>query len=256
MTRRDRAALQDPRARRAARPPSGDDPTRSTARSTRVDAHRPRPDLCRERRPALARGATATSAAFRWRLATATLGLHHSKGGSLMAIRKRGKGRWQVRVRPFPEITVPTKEAARDGRARPEAPLEARPPLPREAVTLGDELDGYSSERSRWAAGAGRSVRRSRSSTRLRPPLGAAPQRSDPEPSQGHGRGSHRRARSGRTDRRAQRTPVPEGVPAGRSVSRTAGRRRHLRDRADPRTSPLKARHSSSRTARDRLLAP
>ncbi|HZR93840.1 MAG TPA: hypothetical protein VFA44_15700 [Gaiellaceae bacterium] len=29
-----------------------------------------------------------------------------------MAIRKRGKGRWQVRVRPFPEVTVPTKEAA------------------------------------------------------------------------------------------------------------------------------------------------
>ena len=29
-----------------------------------------------------------------------------------MAIRKRGKGRWQVRVRPFPEVTVPTREAA------------------------------------------------------------------------------------------------------------------------------------------------
>ncbi len=26
-----------------------------------------------------------------------------------MAIRSRGKGRWQVRVRPFPEVTVPTK---------------------------------------------------------------------------------------------------------------------------------------------------
>ena len=29
-----------------------------------------------------------------------------------MAIRKRGPGRWQVRVRPFPEMTVPTKTAA------------------------------------------------------------------------------------------------------------------------------------------------
>lgn len=59
-----------------------------------------------------------------------------------MAIRKRGKGRWQVRVRPFPEITVPTKEAAETV----ELDLKLRAKLGhlyREKPTkLGDELDG------------------------------------------------------------------------------------------------------------------
>jgi integrase len=59
-----------------------------------------------------------------------------------MAIRKRGKGRWQVRVRPFPEITVPTREAAE----RLELDLKLRAKLGhvyREKPTrLGDELDG------------------------------------------------------------------------------------------------------------------
>lgn len=59
-----------------------------------------------------------------------------------MAIRKRGKGRWQVRVRPFPEITVPTKEAAETI----ELDLKLRVKLGhlyREKPTkLGDELDG------------------------------------------------------------------------------------------------------------------
>jgi integrase len=59
-----------------------------------------------------------------------------------MAIRKRGKGRWQVRVRPFPEVTVPTKEAAETG----ELDLKLRAKLGhlyRERPTrLGDELDG------------------------------------------------------------------------------------------------------------------
>lgn len=59
-----------------------------------------------------------------------------------MAIRKRGKGRWQVRVRPFPEVTVPTKEAAE----MVELDLKLRAKLGhlyREKPTrLGDELDG------------------------------------------------------------------------------------------------------------------
>jgi hypothetical protein len=59
-----------------------------------------------------------------------------------MAIRKRGKGRWQVRVRPFPEVTVPTKEAAETL----ELDLRLRAKLGhlyREKPTsLGDELDG------------------------------------------------------------------------------------------------------------------
>jgi integrase len=59
-----------------------------------------------------------------------------------MAIRKRGKGRWQVRVRPFPEITVPTRAAAETI----ELDLRLRAKLGhlyREKPTkLGDELDG------------------------------------------------------------------------------------------------------------------
>ena len=59
-----------------------------------------------------------------------------------MAIRKRGKGRWQVRVRPFPEVTVPTREAAETV----ELDLKLRAKLGhlyREKPTqLGDELDG------------------------------------------------------------------------------------------------------------------
>jgi integrase len=59
-----------------------------------------------------------------------------------MAIRRRGKGRWQVRVRPFPEITVPTREAAETI----ELDLKLRVKLGhlyREKPTkLGDELDG------------------------------------------------------------------------------------------------------------------
>jgi hypothetical protein len=59
-----------------------------------------------------------------------------------MAIRKRGKGRWQVRLRPFPEVTVPTKEAAETV----ELDLKLRAKLGhlyREKPTrLGDELDG------------------------------------------------------------------------------------------------------------------
>jgi integrase len=59
-----------------------------------------------------------------------------------MAIRKRGKGRWQVRVRPFPEVTVPTKEAAETV----ELDLKLRAKLGHlyreKPTTLGDELDG------------------------------------------------------------------------------------------------------------------
>jgi integrase len=59
-----------------------------------------------------------------------------------MAIRKRGQGRWQVRVRPFPEITVPTREAA----ATVELDLKLRLKLGHlyreKPTTLGAELDG------------------------------------------------------------------------------------------------------------------
>jgi integrase len=59
-----------------------------------------------------------------------------------MAIRKRGKGRWQVRVRPFPEVTVPTREAA----ATVELDLKLRLKLGHlyreKPTTLGAELDG------------------------------------------------------------------------------------------------------------------
>ena len=60
-----------------------------------------------------------------------------------MAIRKRGKGRWQVRVRPFPDMTVPTKEAAETV----ELDLKLRVKLGHlyreKPTTLGHELDGY-----------------------------------------------------------------------------------------------------------------
>ena len=60
-----------------------------------------------------------------------------------MAIRKRGKGHWQVRVRPFPEMTVPTREAAETV----ELDLKLRVKLGHlyreKPVTLGTELDGY-----------------------------------------------------------------------------------------------------------------
>lgn len=59
-----------------------------------------------------------------------------------MAIRQRGKGRWQVRVRPFPEITVATRQAAETI----ELDLKLRAKLGhlyREKPTkFGDELDG------------------------------------------------------------------------------------------------------------------
>src|SRR5690349_9636611 len=60
-----------------------------------------------------------------------------------MAIRRRGKGRWQVRVRPFPEVTVPTKVAAETL----ELDLKLRKKLghlyQEKALPLGAEVDGY-----------------------------------------------------------------------------------------------------------------
>lgn len=60
-----------------------------------------------------------------------------------MAIRKRGKSRWQVRVHPFPEITVPTREAAE----RIELDFKLRVKLGHlyreKPVSLGEALDGY-----------------------------------------------------------------------------------------------------------------
>jgi integrase len=60
-----------------------------------------------------------------------------------MAIRKRGKNRWQVRVRPFPDMTVPTREAAETI----ELDLKLRVKLGHlyreKPATLGSELDGY-----------------------------------------------------------------------------------------------------------------
>jgi integrase len=58
-----------------------------------------------------------------------------------MAIRSRGKGRWQVRVRPFPEVTVPTRTAAETV----ELDLKLRKKLghlyTEKPTTFGQELD-------------------------------------------------------------------------------------------------------------------
>ena len=59
-----------------------------------------------------------------------------------MAIRKRGKGRWQVRVRPFPEITVPTKEAAETVELDLKLRLKLGHLYREKPTKLGDELDG------------------------------------------------------------------------------------------------------------------
>lgn len=60
-----------------------------------------------------------------------------------MAIRKRGKGRWQVRVKGFPEVTLPTKDAAETF----ELDLKLRKKLghlyQEKPTTVGAELDGY-----------------------------------------------------------------------------------------------------------------
>ena len=65
-----------------------------------------------------------------------------------MAIRKRGRGHWQVRVRPFPDMTLPTKEAAETV----ELDLKLRVKLGHlyreKPVTLGQELDGYLARKS------------------------------------------------------------------------------------------------------------
>ncbi len=50
-----------------------------------------------------------------------------------MAIRKRGKGRWQVRVAAVPGGHSADEGSCRDGRARLEAAREARAPVPGEA---------------------------------------------------------------------------------------------------------------------------
>jgi integrase len=59
-----------------------------------------------------------------------------------MAIRKRGKGRWQVRVRPFPEMTLPTKEAAQTVELDLKLRLKLGPLYREKPTTLGEELDG------------------------------------------------------------------------------------------------------------------
>lgn len=59
-----------------------------------------------------------------------------------MAIRKRGKGRWQVRVRPFPEITVPTKEAAETVELDLKLRIKLGHLYRERPTSLGDELDG------------------------------------------------------------------------------------------------------------------
>lgn len=59
-----------------------------------------------------------------------------------MAIRKRGKGRWQVRVRPFPEMTLPTKEAAETVELDLKLRLKLGHLYREKPTTLGDELDG------------------------------------------------------------------------------------------------------------------
>ena len=58
-----------------------------------------------------------------------------------MAIRKRGKGRWQVRVRPFPEMTLPTKEAAETVELDLKLRLKLGHLYQEKPTTFGDELD-------------------------------------------------------------------------------------------------------------------
>ncbi len=60
-----------------------------------------------------------------------------------MAIRKRGKGRWQVRVRPFPEMTVPTREAAETIELDLKLRVKLGSLYREKPVSLGQELDGY-----------------------------------------------------------------------------------------------------------------
>src|SRR4051794_32144567 len=81
-----------------------------------------------------------------------------------MAIRKRGKGQWQVRVRPFPDMTVPTREAAQTV----ELDLKLRVKLGHlyreKPVSLGRSSTATSHAKLRWAGGEARSDRsRSRS---------------------------------------------------------------------------------------------
>ena len=59
-----------------------------------------------------------------------------------MAIRKRGTGRWQVRVRPFPEMTLPTREAAQTIELDLKLRLKLGHLHREKPTTLGDELDG------------------------------------------------------------------------------------------------------------------
>jgi integrase len=59
-----------------------------------------------------------------------------------MAIRKRGKGRWQVRVRPFPEVTLPTKEAAETVELNLKLRLKLGHLYREKPTALGDQLDG------------------------------------------------------------------------------------------------------------------
>jgi len=59
-----------------------------------------------------------------------------------MAIRKRGRGSWQVRVRPFPEVTLPTKEAAETVELDLRLRLKLGHLYREKATTLSDELEG------------------------------------------------------------------------------------------------------------------
>src|SRR3954453_2772321 len=60
-----------------------------------------------------------------------------------MAIRKCGKGQWQVRVRPFPDMTVPTREAAPTVELGLKLRVELGHLYREKPVSLGQELDGY-----------------------------------------------------------------------------------------------------------------
>lgn len=65
-----------------------------------------------------------------------------------MAIRKRGKGRWQVRVRPFPEVTVPTREAAETVELDFKLRVKLGHLYRERPLSLGKELDGYLGRRT------------------------------------------------------------------------------------------------------------
>ena len=169
-----------------------------------------------------------------------------------MAIRKRGKNRWQVRVRPFPDMTCRPKRPPRRSSST-EAPGEARHLYREKPATLGTELDGYLARKT--AMGGRRGPLRPASVKFLQQSaaLGAAPRRADHQPPARDGRGPRRRAGRGRAGAAANELELLKAClrAAARAASRsTPGSSQSLRCA----TSPSEGRRARACAARrDRL---